>query len=75
MTKKHTKADLIWILPYCVGDIFIFLYIPVRLLWEIPGVGVLSPTSLVYIAVSLLIITRWKIKSADLLAEVVEVVE
>ena len=75
MTKKHTKVDLIWILPYCVGDIFISLYIPLRLLWEIPGQGVFSPTSLVYIAVSLLIITRWKIKSADLLAEVVEVVE
>lgn len=62
LSKKvvNHKLDLIWIIPKIIGEIAIYIGIPIFLTTKLSIVGALSPTGLTYIGLSLLLIMHMK---------------
>lgn len=61
--EDNRKLDLVWILPEFVGELFLTVYIPIRLLTEAGSIGILSVTGMLYLAVIYLLLTQLKLNS------------
>jgi hypothetical protein len=68
--RKNRLGDLIWIIPEIAGELFLYAYIPLKLLAEITNVGIKSPLFLVYVGVGYLLIKHLRFEGFNQLVEI-----